>query len=53
MVRRVAMCCCGRARVAELTAKQTGIKRVEIENLLEEYRDKLDAQKLIAAENRK
>lgn len=25
----------------------TGIKRVEIENLLEEYRDKLDAQKLV------
>lgn len=31
----------------------TGIKRVEIENLLEEYRDKLDAQKLIPADNRK
>ena len=25
----------------------TGLKRVEVENLLEEYRDKLDAQKLI------
>jgi hypothetical protein len=25
----------------------TGLKRVEIENLLEEYRDKLDEQKLI------
>ncbi len=31
----------------------TGIKRVEIENVLEEYRDKLDAQKLISAGNRK
>lgn len=31
----------------------TGIKQVEIENVLEEYRDKLDAQKLISAENRK
>jgi hypothetical protein len=26
-----------------------GLKRVEIENLLEEYRDKLDEQKLIKA----
>ncbi len=25
----------------------TGLKRVEVENLLEEYRDKLDEQKLI------
>lgn len=31
----------------------TGIKRVQIENLLEEYRDKLDAQKTIPAEPRK
>lgn len=31
----------------------TGIKRVEIENLLEEYRDKLDAQKLIPDEQQK
>lgn len=29
----------------------TGIKRVEIENLLESYRDKLDAQKLLPSEN--
>ena len=31
----------------------TGINRVAIENLLEEYRDKLDAQKIIPGENRK
>ncbi|MHB1176409.1 MAG: hypothetical protein ACYCZJ_14930 [Sulfuriferula sp.] len=31
----------------------TGIGHVEIENMLEEYRDKLDAQKLISSENRK
>lgn len=31
----------------------TGIKRVAIENLLEEYRDKLDAQKLISADSQK
>ena len=31
----------------------TGIKRVAIENLLEEYRDKLDTQKLISADSRK
>jgi chromosome segregation ATPase len=31
----------------------TGIKRVEIENLLEEYRDKLDTQKLSSTEDRK
>lgn len=31
----------------------TGIGHVKIENMLEEYRDKLDAQKLISAENRK
>lgn len=31
----------------------TGIKRVAIENLLEEYRDKLDAQKLVSSESRK
>ena len=31
----------------------TGIKRVAIENLLEEYRDKFDAQKVIPYENRK
>jgi len=31
----------------------TGIKRVAMENLLEEYRDKLDAQKIIPGENRK
>lgn len=31
----------------------TGIKRVKIENLLEEYRDKLDAQKLIPDEQQK
>lgn len=31
----------------------TGIKRVAIENLLEDYRDKLDAQKLISADSRK
>lgn len=30
----------------------TGIKRVAIENLLEEYRDKLDAQKLVSSESR-
>jgi DNA repair exonuclease SbcCD ATPase subunit len=30
----------------------TGIKRVGIENLLEEYRDKLDSQKIIAQEPR-
>lgn len=29
----------------------TGIKRVEIENLLESYRDKLDAQKLLPSES--
>lgn len=29
----------------------TGIKRVEIENLLESYRDKLDAQKLLPADD--
>ena len=29
----------------------TGIKRVEIENLLESYRDKLDTQKLLPGEN--
>lgn len=31
----------------------TGIGRVAIENLLEEYRDKVDAQKITSAENRK
>lgn len=31
----------------------TGIKQVEIENLLEGYRDQLDAQKLVPAENQK
>lgn len=31
----------------------TGIKRVEVENMLEEYRDKLDAQKLIPDEQQK
>ena len=31
----------------------TGIKRVAIENLLEEYRDKLDSQKLSSADSRK
>jgi chromosome segregation ATPase len=28
----------------------TGLKRVELENVLEEYRDKLDAQKIISAD---
>ena len=31
----------------------TGIKRVELENLLEEYRDKLDAQKMLPADIQK
>ena len=31
----------------------TGIKKVAIENLLEEYRDKLDAGKVSSTENRK
>lgn len=31
----------------------TGIKRVELENLLEEYRDKLDAQKMLPADTQK
>lgn len=31
----------------------TGIKRVELENLLEEYRDKLDGQKMLPADTQK
>jgi chromosome segregation ATPase len=41
-----------RKTCGEILAQQepfTGLKRVEVENLLEEYRDKLDEQKLIKA----
>lgn len=38
-------------RIATGNRGDTGIKRVETENLLEEYRDKLDAQKTIPGEN--